>query len=226
MLGLDKTAASPEAERPKSVRAGRSDRQKNRDQRPPLPEVGETASATIEDALSARDRGSKDEARAILAGIDKGQGLRTVLRAAAALEAGDDDELRKLLPAVQREEPAWQLRLQIAAALEPGARRDVLVREAGDLGAPGGLLAWVRALSEDEAERRRGLVDLLFADAALARTVAARDLGVPNVKPDNEAIRRYAAFAHGRDVIRRFGVTEVAQLLDRARPASSRGGST
>jgi hypothetical protein len=74
----------------------------------------------------------------------------------------------------------------------------------------------VRALSADDTEKRQGLVDLLFEDAALARTVAARDLSVPEAKADNDAVRRYAAFAHGRDVIRRFGAEHVAKLLDRA----------
>jgi hypothetical protein len=175
----------------------------------------EGASATIEDALVARQAGSMAEARSILAAIDKGQGLRTVLRAAAALEAGDGEELVKLIPAIQKEEPVWQLRLQVAAVLDHGAGRDGLVRDATKLGAPAWSLAWVRAVSSDDAERRQGLVDLLFEDAALARTVAARDLAMPDVKADNDAIRRYAAFAHGRDVIRRFGANEVARLLER-----------
>jgi hypothetical protein len=197
------------------VLAERSDRKK-KDGRPPLAEVTETASATIDDALSARAAGSMARARAIFAAIDKGQGLRTVLRAAAALEAGDEEDLLKLLPAVRREEPRWQLSLQVAAALEPGAGRDALIRGGVDLGAPAWALAWVRALSADDTERREGLVDLLFEDAALARTVAARDLSVPEAKADNDAVRRYAAFAHGRDVIRRFGAEHVARLLDRA----------
>jgi hypothetical protein len=46
--------------------------------------------------------------------------------------------------------------------------------------------------------------------------VAARELAVPEVKPDNDAVRRYTAFAHGRDVIRKFGAAQVASLLDRA----------
>jgi hypothetical protein len=217
MLGLGKeTGDGPQPEKPARSRDERSQRRKNKEHRPPLPEVTEAASATIEDVLSARAAGRAAEARAILASIDKGQGLRTVLRAAGALEAGDDEELGKLLPAVKKEEPAWQLRLQVAAALEPGPRRDAMGLRATELGAPGWALAWVRALSPDEGERRKGLVDLLFADAALARTVAARELGVPDVKADNDAIRRYTAFAHGRDVIRKFGAAEVASLLDRA----------
>ena len=91
-----------------------------------------------------------------------------------------------------------------------------MTRVASERGAPAWALAWVRALSEDETERRTGLVELLFEDAALARTVAARDSALADVKADNDAIRRYAAFAHGRDVIRKFGAAQVASLLGRA----------
>ena len=181
-----------------------------------MPEVSGAASATIEDVLTARAAGSFDEARAILAAIDKGQGLRTILRAAAALEAGDEEEVSKLLPLVRKDTPAWQLRLQVAAALEQGPGRDDLVVRAKRLGAPAWSTAWIAALSADDAEKRTGLVDLLFEDAALARTVAARDLGLADIKADNDAIRRYAAFAHGRDVIRRFGAAQVVALLGRA----------
>jgi hypothetical protein len=217
MLGLGKeTGPTPEADKPAPPHAERSQRRKKKDDRPPLPEVTEAASATIEDVLAARAAGKTAEARAILAAIDKGQGLRMVLRAAAALEAKDEDELRKLLPAVAKEEPAWQLRLQVAAALEPGQNRETMAKLAAERGAPAWALAWVKALSPDETERRQGLVDLLFEDAALARTVAVRDLDVPNVKADNGSIRRYAAFAHGRDVIKKFGAAQVAELLERA----------
>ena len=215
-LGLEKGTPAAKPEPPLSMRAERSEHRKNKDGRPPLPEVTETASATIEDALSARAAGSMAEARAILAAIDKGQGLRTVLRAAAALEALDEEELGKLLPAVQKESPKWQLPLQVAAVLERGSERDALIRRGVELGAPAWPVAWVRTMSSDETERREGLVDLLFEDAGLARTVAARDLALPEVKPDNDAVRRYAAFAHGRDVIRRFGAAAVARLLERA----------
>ncbi len=71
-------------------------------------------------------------------------------------------------------------------------------------------------MSADEAARREGLVELLFADAPLARTVAARDLGIEGAVADAEAATRYAAFAHGRDSIRRFGARWVADLLKRA----------
>jgi hypothetical protein len=197
-------------------RPDRPDGRKNKAGRPPLPEVAGAASATIEDVLTARAAGSFDEARAILAAIDKGQGLRTILRAAAALEARDEEEVSKLLPLVRKDSPAWQLRLQTAAALEQGPARADLVARAKGLGAPAWSMAWIAALSADETEQRTGLVDLLFEDAALARTVAARDLGLSDIKADNDAIRRYAAFAHGRDVIRRFGAAQVVALLGRA----------
>jgi hypothetical protein len=205
-------------ERTGSDTAPRADRQggrKTKDGRPPLPEVSGAASATIEDVLTARAAGSFDEARAILAAIDKGQGLRTVLRAAAALEAHDEEEVTRLLPLVQKDSPAWQLRLQVAAALDPGPERDDLVSRAVGLGAPAWSVAWLGALSSNDDQKRAGLVDLLFEDAALARTVAARDLGFTDIKPDNDAIRRYAAFAHGRDAIRRFGAAHVVALLGR-----------
>jgi hypothetical protein len=205
--GKTRPAPSPDA---------RPDRRKRKDGRPPLPEVSGAASATLDDALAARASGAPDQARAILAAIDKGQGLRTVLRAAAALEAGDETDLASLLPAVAKEQPPWQLPLQIAAALAPGAERGRLVERAKDRGAPSWALAWIRASAGDDAEKRSGLVDLLFEDPGLARTVAARDLSLANVKPDNDSIRRYTGFAHGRDVIRRFGAAIVAATFERA----------
>jgi hypothetical protein len=211
VFGLQKDARS-EGSAPAPRAAGR----KGKDGRPPLPEVSGAASATIDDVLAARAKGSFDEARAILAAIDKGQGLRMVLRAAAALEAHDEDEVTKLLPLVRQDSPAWQLRLQVAAALGPGEARDALVSRAQKLGAPAWSIAWLRATSPNDEERRGGLVDLLFEDAPLARTVAARDLALPDVKADNDAIRRYAAFAHGRDVIEKFGAPQVVALLARA----------
>ena len=99
MLGLGKdSGSSPPKDKAAPARPSRPERRKNKDLRLPLPEVSEGASATIEDVLEARAAGHAVEARAILASIDKGQGLRTVLRAAAALEAGDEEELAKLLP--------------------------------------------------------------------------------------------------------------------------------
>ncbi|MEJ7733296.1 MAG: hypothetical protein WKG00_29390 [Polyangiaceae bacterium] len=171
---------------------------------------------SLDDALAAREGGDRATARRILAEIDKGSGLRTLLRAAAALEDADEDEARSLLPAIAAEEPAWRVPLQVAAAL--GDERGVPwldVARAG--GAPGWATAWAAALVGDAQGRRRGLVELLFADAALARTVAARDLSVPGAVVDAEAAQRYASFAHGRDTIRRFGAGAVAEALARAR---------
>ncbi|HEY3594872.1 MAG TPA: hypothetical protein VGL13_13405, partial [Polyangiaceae bacterium] len=93
------------------------------------------------------------------------------------------------------------------------------VGRAEDLGAPKWALAWLAATSADPDAQRQGLVDLLFDDPRLARTVAARDLAIPKVVADNEAIARYASFAHGRDIVRRFGAAAVADLLDRLRGA-------
>ena len=216
VFGLQK-----DAPRSDSGPVPRADGRKNKDGRPPLPEVSGAASATIEDVLTARAAGSFDEARAILAAIDKGQGLRTVLRAAAALEARDEDELTKLLPLVRKDSPAWQLSLQVAAALESGPARKELLQRGVKLGAPPWSIAWLRTLSSNEDEQRAGLVDLLFEDAALARTVAARDLGFADIKVDNDAIRRYTAFAHGRDIIRRFGAAHLVALLGRVDTGSA-----
>ena len=83
-------------------------------------------------------------------------------------------------------------------------------------GAPRWALAWARATSLDAEERRLGLVELLFADAPLARTVAARDLHIEGVEADPEGLGQYAGFVHGRESIRRFGAAEVARLLERA----------
>src|SRR4051812_30575817 len=180
MLGMSGHDAGDPAETPKAL----DPRRKNKGDRPPLKESAGAASATLEDALLARESGSRDEARAILAAIDKGQGLRMVLRAAAALEAEDAEELSALLPAVAKEQPPWQLPLQIAAAVASGPERAPLMRRAEQRGAPAWALAWVQSLDTDPSTRRAGLVDLLFADPGLARTVAARDLAVANVKPD------------------------------------------
>lgn len=219
VFGIQKDARTADSG-PAPRGAARPDGRKNKAGRPPLPEVSGAASATIEDVLAARAAGSFDEARAILAAIDKGQGLRTVLRAAAALEAQDEDEVTKLLPLVRKDSPAWQLRLQVAAALENGPQRDSLLARAVKLGAPPWSMAWLRALAPTDEEKRAGLVDLLFEDAALARTVAARDLGFADIKVDNDAIRRYTSFAHGRDLIRRFGAVHVVALLERVDASS------
>jgi hypothetical protein len=185
--------------------------------RPELPDVTSAPSQTVEDVLAAREAGDADEARRILRDIDRGGGLRTVLRAAAALEADDADELAELLPIVAGDEAPWRLLLQIGAAIALEGRSSTThIERARAAGAPGWALGWASALSRDEATRRAGLVELLFADPALARTVAARDLAIEGAEADPDASQRYAAFAHGRDSIRRFGVDIVADVIDRA----------
>ena len=197
-------------------------RGQHKDGRPPLRDVPKADSGgSLDDALAARDAGKHDEARAILAAIDRGKGLRTVLRAAAALEARDEAELEGLLPAIRASEPAWTLALQVAAALEGAPPASSLVTYARQVGAPAWALAWTRSATADADERRRGMVDLLFADPALARTVAARDWKVDKAADDRASVERYAGVAHGRDAIRRFGAAKVAELLSRARPDGS-----
>jgi hypothetical protein len=192
---------------------------KSKDGRPPLRDLAPAPpSASLEDALAAREEGRSEEARAILRTIDRGKGLRTVLRAAAALEAGDQVEVKALLPAVASSAPPWMLALQIAAAL--GARdesRGRLVAFARGQKAPPWAIAWVAATSDTDEERRRGMVDLLFLDSALARTVAARDWKLEGAADDRAAVERYATFAHGRDMVRRFGATHVATVFACAR---------
>jgi hypothetical protein len=166
-----------------------------------------------------REAGDHEEARRILRDIDRGGGLRTVLRAAAALEACDETELADLLPVIAREEPRWRLLLQTAAALHDMhdmAEAQRFLDQGERLGAPAWAMAWTHALSHDEATRRRGLVELLFSDVALARTVAARDLAICDVVADPAAAQRYASFAHGRDSIRRFGARTVFNVIERA----------
>jgi hypothetical protein len=236
-LGLTPTAEADEEPPATGSQAGAARSRegrpaaKRRDgrERPPLKDVEAAPSAGIEDVLAARAAGDHAEARRILREIDRGGGLRTVLRAAAALEAGDEEELAPLHPAVASEDPPWRLALQVAAALAaPAKARPFLERAARD-GAPAWAVAWSRAISDDETTRREGLVALLFEDPALARTVAARDLAVAGVSSDPSAAQRYASFSHGRDSIRKFGPELVARLLDRAwqgtpAPARARGG--
>jgi hypothetical protein len=205
MLGFGGQAPD-EAEAPR--------RGKSKEGRPPL-KAPVAPSATLEDALAARESGAQDQARAILEAIDRGQGLRTVIRAAAALEAADEEGLLKLLPAVAAEQPAWQLPLQVAAAIDDDTVRARLVERATRLGAPRWALAWVGVSSKSEEAKRRALVDLLFEDAPLARTVAARELAIAGASADSAAVRRFTAFAHGRDVMRRFGPSTLVALLDR-----------
>lgn len=195
----------------------RRERHGGRD-RPPLAEAPPPSQA-IEDALVEREAGRPEEARKILIDIDRGGGLRTVLRAAAALEAGDDREVEELLPIITREEPRWRLLLQLAGALGDPERAKPYLERAFREGAPEWALAWSKAMADDETARREGLVELLYADFALAKTVAARDIKIEGAVADPEAAARYAAFAHGRDSIRRFGAALVAKLIDRTRAA-------
>ena len=97
--------------------------------------------------LAARDAGDREGAREILREIDRGSGLRTVLRAAAALEAADRREVDESLPAVAAEEPAWRVLLQTAGALDDRARAGALVERARAAGAPAWAIAWSRARS-------------------------------------------------------------------------------
>lgn len=211
------TRAAPAA---RDTRAGRG---RDRKDRPPLQDPPPGQGQSIDDVLAAREAGDKDEARRILAEIDRGQGLRAVLRAAAALEAGDEGDVTALLPAVAKEAEGWKLLLQIAAALGDADKAAPYVERAAAREAPAWAIAWTRAMSADETARREGLVELLFSDAPLARTVAARDLSANGVEADPEAAQRYAAFAHGRDSIRRFGADIVASLVERA--LTGRGGA-
>lgn len=204
--------AAPEAAPNATVKG----KPQNKAGRPPLPDVSSEPQQSIDDVLRLRDAGDHAGARKLLAQIDKGTGLRTVLRAAMALEDKDDDEVERLLTAVAAEVNGWKLALQLAAALEDAERARRHVERAVELGAPAWALGWTRAMSTDATTSREGLVELLFADAPLARTVAARDLNVGEVLADAESAARYASFAHGRDSIRRFGAPAVASLVERA----------
>jgi len=192
---------------------------KGKEGRPPLKEPPRAGSAdSLDDALVARETGRRDEARALLRTLDRGKGLRTVLRAAAALEAGDEEELEPLLPAVSGAEPPWLLALQVASSLDE-VSPDVsarLLELARQRGAPPWALAWAAATAADNGQKRRGMVDLLFADAALARTVAGRDWKLEGAADDRNAVERYAILAHGRDVVSRFGAVAVAAVVARA----------
>jgi|HubBroStandDraft_6_1064221.scaffolds.fasta_scaffold108836_2 hypothetical protein len=212
----DDDALPPPAPAVADARGERLAKARGRKDRPPLEDIPPEQGQTIEDALAAREAGDRPGARKILATIDRGGGLRTVLRAAAALEDGDEPELRPLLPLVAAEAAGWRLILQVAAALGEGPAAARLVDAATAEKAPAWALAWTRAMAADDAARREGLVELLFADAPLARTVAARDLAIPGAVADSTAATRYAAFAHGRDSIRRFGAPAVAELVERA----------
>jgi hypothetical protein len=181
-------------------------------ERPPLKDLPRASpAASLEDALVAREAGHIEEGRAILRAIDRGRGLRTVLRAAAALEAEDEDEFAPLARVVAASDPVWRLPLQATSALTATADpivRDSLLRFARSRGAPSWALAWTDSTV-------RGRVDLLFADAPLARTVAAREWKVEGAEEDRGAVERYAAFAYGRQAIGRFGALAVARVLAR-----------
>jgi len=194
---------------------GSSGAPKSKDGRPPLKDLPPASpAASLDDALEAREAGRIDEARAILRAIDRGKGLRTVLRAGAALEAGDEEELGPLVRAIAGSEPGWRIALQTASALHAskegeGTPREQLLAFARTHGAPAWALAWANPT-------RRGKVDLLFADAPLARLVAAREWKIEGAQDDREAVERYATFAHGRDAIGRFGARVIAKVVARA----------
>lgn len=199
---------------------GTSTRRDLRGERPALDVFAGAPTESLEDCLVARERGDTAEMRRLLRELDRGLGLRTLLRAAAAMEAGDEAELAELLPRLARDEQSWRRTLQVAAALGEASDIAAACERAESLQAPKWAVAWTRALSPDASDRRRGLVELLVADPALARTVAARDLALEGCEEDYEAFERFAAFAHGRDMVRRFGPRSVESLLARieARP--------
>jgi hypothetical protein len=218
LLGLGGSSDDDEADEaaPHAAAPAHAGKGRDRKDRPPLVEVPAGTGQSVEDALAAREAGDNAEARKILATIDRGKGLRTLLRAAMALEAGDEDVVKSLLAAVAEEAEGWKLSLQLAGALGDPALAAPYLARAVAAKAPAWAIAWARAGSNDEAERRAGLVDLLFEDPRLARTIAARDFNVVGAVTDADATPRYAAFAHGRDSIRRFGAALVARLVERA----------
>ena len=227
MLGGDDDAkASPESEAPAEGEQANDARKGSRrpGQRPPLG-APPPPTATLDDALEAREGGDRRKARAILQAIDRGAGLRTVLRAAAALEDGEDAEVQTLAAQVLAGDARWRVPLQVAAAYgaEPEksasvARAEQLVTRASEAGAPRFAIAWARAASPDDDAQRAALVELLFLDAPFARTVAARDLSIEGVHEDGTAIARWASLDAGRAAIRRFGTDAVAALFDRLAP--------
>lgn len=194
-------------------------------ERPPLA-APPAPSASLDDALDAREKGDRAGSRAILQAIDRGAGLRTVLRAAAALEANDEEELALLLPKLESVEAPWRLDLQVATAIS-GARAGELIARAERAGAPPWALGWARCATTEGDAQRKALVELLFVDAPIARTVAARDLKLEGVHEDATAIGRYASLDAGRAAVRRFGAEAIVALLDRidAQRSSTRGGA-
>ena len=131
---------------------------RDRKDRPPLVEVPAGTGQSVEDALLAREAGNHDEAQKIFAQIDRGQGLRTVLRAAAALEAGDEDVVKSLLAAVAAEAEGWKLPLQIAGALEDRALAARYLERAVAEKAPVWAIAWARAGSSVAMASTRSLL--------------------------------------------------------------------
>lgn len=189
---------------------------KDKSGRPSLDNFEAAPQESLEDVLEARAAGDLDEMRALLKRIDRGRGLRVVLRAAAALEADDEGELKSLLPKVAAETPRWKLPLQLAAVIDDDDKATALRSRAEAHGAPKWAVAWMNASSRDADTQLSGLVDLLFLDPALARTVAARDLDVPGAVADAGAGKRYVSFAHGRDCIQRFGPDLVLRVYEKA----------
>jgi hypothetical protein len=210
MLGGD---GEGEGEQPTDAPPSQAPTRKRKGERPPLAQPA-PPSATLDDALEARDAGDKEKARAILRSIDRGAGLRTVLRAAAALEAGDEDELAPLVSSLAHADAPWRLHLQLAAAIGDASAASQVAR-GESLGAPAWAIGWARAATGSDEEKRAALVDLLFADAGFARTVAARDLKIEGAHEDASAIARYASLDAGRVAIRRFGIDPVRALVTR-----------
>lgn len=188
---------------------------RNKDGRPPLDDFTAPPQQSLDDALVAREAGDLEEMRRLLGEMDRGHGLRTVLRGAAALEAGDDGLLKQLVPKIREQQPAYKLALQLSVALGDSTRGERLHKRAAALDAPAWALAWAQALSDDPDVRRIGLVELLFADPPLARTVATKELAIEGAEADVAAAQRFAQMSHGRDCIRRFGPEIVADLYDR-----------
>ena len=76
-------------------------KRRSRSDRPPLDETKAAPQQSLEDAFEAREAGDVDRMRQLLRDMDRGGGLRTVIRAAAALEAEDETELKPLLQQIQ-----------------------------------------------------------------------------------------------------------------------------
>lgn len=222
MLGgdADEASATAEGQDPSALDPA-ARRSRKPGHRPPLG-APPAPTATLDDALEARDAGDRAKARAILQAIDRGAGLRTVLRAAAALEDDDDEELQSLASLVLAGDARWRVPLQVAAAYgaEPEkaasvARAETLIARAIAAGAPEFAVGWARCARADGDAQRAAVVALLFLDAPFARTVAARDLKIEGAHEDGTAIARWASLDAGRAAIQRFGAAAVSALLDR-----------